>query len=319
MRLFVTLRIKKDCILQDSSKTHPFFNLRSRNTKIIWIYSTYVRVIDAKLAVYKKYAKHLDMKNTLLYHTLEKHDEICKFSGGEKLASLFDYVTSIKKNVLNCVLQDILKAAVDKVLSEENIKRTCNAVDLWDGENHVGTINSPSYRCRSAFTIERIANNLRKCTLELIANELASEICRNFLQDIQSNIQKELKRELFRLPIVIPEKYLANNMLPMSVALVSVFIPTIGPFIALATLISTFIWSVDFTSETCRNKVAVNIYYHISQRKQSLIEEMLLYLKELCDHAQRDLDSVCEQISYLKKAISPIDQHDCKYIFFIFL
>lgn len=89
------------------------------------IHSKSLRVIEAKLKVYKEYQAVIDSSNIFLQHVDDDFDEIAKLSVHNKLTRLCDDVQTLCKSVDLEYLNKILETAVDNALTEENISGLC--------------------------------------------------------------------------------------------------------------------------------------------------------------------------------------------------
>lgn len=90
------------------------------NICVILINSKSVRVIEAKLLVYRKYKEIIKSRNILLHHAFENLDEIRVKIIVHKLSSLKDTIVLLSDFTLNC-LELILKDVTNEALSMVNI------------------------------------------------------------------------------------------------------------------------------------------------------------------------------------------------------
>ena len=99
---------------------------------MIWVESTSLHAIDAKLEVYKEYENYLTSTDILLHHKFEDPNEICKRSALHRLNFLSEVVSAIKDGVSSDYLPTVLQNVTEQELSLENLKAVCNKVYLKD-------------------------------------------------------------------------------------------------------------------------------------------------------------------------------------------
>lgn len=91
--------------------------------KVILIHSKSVRVIEAKLKVYREYKSVIDAKNIFLQHVYDDFEKVVKLSVHNKLTWLCGVVKPLRNN-LN-YLNMILKNDTDSVFAENNLLELC--------------------------------------------------------------------------------------------------------------------------------------------------------------------------------------------------
>lgn len=87
------------------------------------IHSKSLRVIEAKLKVYREYKTDIDSSNIFLQHVYDDFGEVSKLSVHNKLTWLLDAVKSLRWNMY--YLYRIVKNFTDIVLTEKNILKLC--------------------------------------------------------------------------------------------------------------------------------------------------------------------------------------------------
>lgn len=87
------------------------------------IHSKSLRVIEAKLKVYREYKTDIDSSNIFLQHVYDDFGEVSKLSVHNKLTWLLDAVKTFRCSLDN--LNTILKNVTDIVLKEKNILTLC--------------------------------------------------------------------------------------------------------------------------------------------------------------------------------------------------
>lgn len=83
------------------------------------IHSKSLRVIEAKLRVYREYKTVIDSGKIFLQHVYDDFEEISKLSAHSKMTWLCSVIKTLRNN-LDC-LNTILENDMDRVLTEENI------------------------------------------------------------------------------------------------------------------------------------------------------------------------------------------------------
>lgn len=99
---------------------------------MIWVESTSLHAIDAKLEVYKEYENYLTSTDILLHHKFEDPNEICKRNALQRLNFLSKVVIAIKDGVSSDYLPTVLQNVTEQELSLENLKAVCNKVYIKD-------------------------------------------------------------------------------------------------------------------------------------------------------------------------------------------
>lgn len=87
------------------------------------IHSKSLRVIEAKLKVYREYKTDIDSSNIYLQHVYDDFGEVSKLSVHNKLTWLLDAVKTLCYNL--DYLNTVLKNVTDMVLTEKNILKLC--------------------------------------------------------------------------------------------------------------------------------------------------------------------------------------------------
>ena len=149
-------------------------------TRVIWICSKAVRIVEAKLRVFKKYKHLIATQHVLLHHESETHYDIFKSSG------MHTDIIKAFAALTDEVFETILRISASKAWSWEIIEELSYKVDLWNDNNHVGNVNSAEYRCRSAKTVNKMRDMLMKDTWEASMKCLISQIGSEIHQYIES-------------------------------------------------------------------------------------------------------------------------------------
>lgn len=296
-----------DFFLQDTSKKADFFQReRSIDTvKLIWIYSKSVRVIDAKLCVFKEYEPMIT-ENVLLYHEYEGFEEIAKLSGKQKMHSLIEVLTCIKATVLSDSLQAIIEGAADKAFSLEGIENLCYEVCLQDGYSYIGTVGSPSYCCRSFFTVNRIKGELVRETYEKLSKLLGSEIYKGILECIEFQVGRSLENEFPDLKL--------DTQLQNVFTIAALFDTCLHAHIRAISMVQSLFSPVDINDVVWRGNVAKEIHNTVRRHINTILRSVLPKIMDICTRTISDLDKVLKQLEPYKEGMTKLSQQECKYI-----
>lgn len=111
--------------LKNSNDWERFLQADQRDpVKVILVHSKSMRVIEAKLKVYRKYKTVIDSSNLFLQHVYDDVEKISKLSVHNKLTWLSDAVKTFRKNLK--YLNTILKSDIDDILTEEYLLELCH-------------------------------------------------------------------------------------------------------------------------------------------------------------------------------------------------
>lgn len=120
-------------LLKNSNDWERFLQANQKvPVKVILIHSKSVRVLEAKLKIYREYKTAIDSSNILLQHEYDDIEEISKLSAHNKLTWLCDAVKTFRIN-LN-YLNKILKYETDSVLNEYDLEELCHC-ELFSSDN----------------------------------------------------------------------------------------------------------------------------------------------------------------------------------------
>lgn len=93
-------------------------------SKIILISCKSLKIVKAKLRVYKKYKHTINERKLFLQHEYEEFDDVAKMVAYQKLKSFCSYVESVK-NAFSVDLYKIITDYVGKPLTASKIKEMC--------------------------------------------------------------------------------------------------------------------------------------------------------------------------------------------------
>lgn len=110
--------------IKDSYGWKRFLQAKQKDqVKVILIHSKSLRVIEAKLKVYREYKTDIDSSNIFLQHVYDDFGEVSKLSVHNKLTWLLDAVKSLRWNMY--YLYRVVKTFTDIVLTEKTILKLC--------------------------------------------------------------------------------------------------------------------------------------------------------------------------------------------------
>lgn len=120
-------------ILKSSDDWERFLQANQKDrVKVILIRSKSVRVIEAKLKVYREYNTVIESSNIFLQHEYDDFEKVSKLSVHKKLTWLCGVVKTFRNNLNN--LNRILKNETNSVLTEDYLKELCEH-ELFLNEN----------------------------------------------------------------------------------------------------------------------------------------------------------------------------------------
>lgn len=283
-------------------------------TKVIWIHSESIRMIDAKLKVFQEYEQNVCHENILMYHDLEENkDEIFKLSGRQMLESLYEKTRSQKGKVPDQSLHLILEEAANRALTKEQIREFCESVGLHYKGDHVGKCGDRAYTCYSKSTVDIIKQNLVEETLEKTAKLLGKEICRGISEHIRPNVQKSVDEQVMNLKYSISDELMPIIGVVLHPLIVRIFQDVIEIIFAAWAYIVIFFRTINVNSLRWRWKVADEIHSVISEKIKDIINTILPYVKEICDITRDDIETVCKKIEKCKEEITLPGKEKSKY------
>lgn len=132
------------------------------------IHSKSLRVIEAKLRVYREYKTVIDSGKILLHHVYDDFEEISKLSAHSKMTWLCSVVKTLR-NTLDC-LNTILEKDMDRVLTEENILTPSQNAFVWMCFPKISTLGKNE---------KLILSTLEK-TIEVLGLTIYNEVSKHF-------------------------------------------------------------------------------------------------------------------------------------------
>lgn len=254
--------------MQDPEDRSNFFDVtRSDLVKVILVEGIWQSVSKTKEKVYQNYKQYIDSGMFYLHHESEQYVEVAKLSAIQKINSYRQYVESIRVSIPLDNIQDIVKNAADRALTEERIKRLCYDTYV-DG---IGRTNSNPYYVRFFLTLHRIKSELKEKTIESIKEGLGSEIC----AEIKTHLTLEIQGKL-QLDIILDAFNLVSTAIIASMLLVmaSLMNPITGVVAAVAAGLITFFSGQNVNSRSWRESVAMEIFKEVSNNRVVIVKEL---------------------------------------------
>ena len=282
-------------------------------TRVIWIHSESIRMIDAKLMVFRKYEQKLCREKILMHHEYEEDiDDILMLSGRQKLDYLYEKTISQKEKVPDQSLHQILLEAADRALTKREIRNVCESVYIQHGGYHVGRVGYSAYICHSKFTVDEIKAELVQETLKetaiLFGAQIGQGISRHIIPDIQetlddkfSELRKNISDELYPIIGLVVQPFLVRILIRLRDMIYSIW-----------SVVVVFFLSVNINSQDWRWSVADEIYGVVSRNKLPIVREILPHVKGMCAITRNDIESVCRRIEEFKQEIVLSDQEKSK-------
>lgn len=268
--------------LQNQSEEEQFFALDSDKTaRVIWIHGDTVPLFEAMLFVYQKYKSYKNFKNILIHHEFDENlDLIRKLVVVQKVKSLYETVKSLLE-VFPPEFDKELKEALKETLSEESVRKTCDAVILQDDD-----------------TLEPNAMKIKQKLSKEITESFDLLVCHKIIKCIDEKATKNIKN--FKSSC---KSTSTSTVKSMAISFSSSFEENITSALS------------DIETENYRNQIA-HICADLFDKKRELIcEEIVNQLREIFRITSSRLRGLLECINYLKNAFAWSDQGKCKYTY----
>lgn len=273
--------------------------------KVILIESNLQNIIETKYEVYHKYKWYFPTEHVHVQHISEQFVEIAKLSGKRKIESFKHVIESIRESIPLHSIEFIVRKAVNRALSKENITQLCNDAVIAECGNSM----SDAYYCRSGSTIERLKGELVKKTMKSVSNHLGSEISAEIQKHIESEIKSKFDPSLFNFNFGLASSVIVDTLSVGAIALVTALIfPMAGLFIAVVGSLMTLFSAVNVNSPLWRRDVANEIYKKVSDKKQKVLEELASDMKKRCEKTADQLTGIIRQLEDHLRRIHLIDQ-----------
>lgn len=241
--------------------------------------------------------------------------EIAKLSAHRKIVSYKHVIESIRESIPLHSIENIVRDAVNRTLSKENITQLCNDAVIEES----GNSRSDPYYCRSGSTIKRLKKELVKKTLDSVSQYLGSEISVEIQKHIESELRGKFDPSSFVFDFGLASLVLLETFSFGALALVAGLInPLAGLLVAFVGGLVTFFTAVNVNDPSWRRNVANEIYEKVSENKQKVIKELTSDIKKRCEVTADHLTRVIRQLEDHIRRIHLIDQKAREYFVVIF-
>lgn len=296
-------------IFKDARQKLDFFQRKNQNlVKVFLIKGGFHRVLQAKKKAYQKYKQYFNFERFYLHHESEEYTEVAKLSAHRKIVSYKEFVESVRESIPLQNIEQIVKDAVNRVLSKESITELCFDVVIRES----GNTNSNPYYCRSGSTIHVLKKELLRRTVDSVSKYLGSEICNEIQRHIQTDIQSRFSIDtdsIYTVPLL-------SNELFFSV-IAFILHPVLGFLIAFLSAVGTYIFAVNVNSQSWRRNVANEIYKHVDKNKEKIVTELSSNIRTRCKITADHLKLIADSLEEFTSSIHLNDQDTRELFFFI--
>lgn len=268
--------------------------------KVILIEGIWQDISNTKKIVYQKYKPHIDSGKLHLHHVSEKFDEVAKLSAHQKIISYKQHVESIRGSFPLHSIEDIVKKAVSRALTYENIRDVCRQAYI----SEIGNIHCASYTTRSIFTLNRISVQLKDKTKESITRYLGTEICSELKNHIRLEPGNTLRLEFIQ---DVLGKATGVVLASMLIVMISVVNPIAGVIAAAGAGIVTVLAGTDVNSTSWRDMIANEIYKEVSNQRITIENEFSSLLRQNMNVASDHLNAVAKSMDDFRRRLDQID------------
>lgn len=264
-----------NCIFKDAGQRFDFFYRKNQNlVKVILIKGGFHSVLQAKKKTYQKYNQFFNSERFHLHHESEEYTEVAKLSANQKALSYKQFVESVGESISLQNIEKIVKHAVNRALSRENITELCFDAVLQES----GNTNSNPYYCRLSSTFNRLKQELMRKTVESVSKYLGSEICNEIEKHIKTEFQRKISIDTDSIYTVLSfsSLMLLETMLTVIATILN---PLLGILVAIITALGTFVFAVNVNSRSWRRDVANAIYEQCDKNKEKVLKELSSIIK----------------------------------------
>lgn len=275
---------------------------------MILIYSKSLRVIEAKLRVYREYQNIIDPGNIYLHHVYEDLEELAKLSAHKKISNLHRCVRDLKNTFDIENVPYLIQYVADTVLTEEKIRGLCFGVRI----NDIGNVESNPFICCSEREVKKIRDILIKETLKKIGECLKSELCVREIMLFHSQLKVDL-RSYFKFYPFSLNPYL-NQYLTLGLIILFRDIPMLRMHVYTYIFFLYEFTGVDVNSKGWRKSIADDIYINILKKRDTILQDIsqdiLQRITRLRRSTAKELESVLGNLRGQLKNISVLQQSE---------
>lgn len=274
---------------------------RTDLVKVILAEGIWQSVSKTKEKVYQNYKQYID--SGMFHHESEQYVEVAKLSAIQKINSYKQYVESIRASIPLDNIQDIVKNAADRALTEEKIKNLCYDAYV-DG---IGSTNSDPYYVRFFLTLHRIKSELKEKNIESIKECLGSEICAEIKRHLTLQIQGKLQLHIILDALNLVSTVILASMLLIMTSLIN---PITGVVAAVATGLITFLSGQNVNSRSWREYVDMEIFKEVSNNRDDIIKELMSHLWNTFHVTSDHLKTVAENLEDYRRRIAFVEKEN---------
>lgn len=226
--------------------------------------------------------------------------KLAKLSARQKLFSCKQYVVSIRASIPLHNVEDIVRYAADRALTEEKIIELCCDAYI----NEIGNTYSGPQNIRSIFNLNYIKSELKKKTIESIKESLGSEI----RAEIKKHIKLRLESKL-QLDKILDAINLAIGILLASIVIVIAEVLISFAIIAVVAsgLVTLSSSGQNVNSRSWREGVAKEIYKDLSDNRYKILKEISTHLRRSFNATNEHLKTIAENLEDFIRRIDLID------------
>lgn len=294
-----------------------------------------MRVIEAKLHVYREFENDVSKNNIFLQHILEDYGEIAKRSAHKKISWFCNIIDLLMKSLTLCKLSIIITKALNPFWNQDAIKTMCNNIFVeYSGEN-IGTVNSSSHLCDSKNVAERIKGLLKEKIIAMTTDAISSSICSEIANHFRLQFKIGQKGTAFygfnelsesiRYLIESAVKPHFSKMLSsddespecaefskdfFGEADLSKFSSSSG--MAYAFLHSLDDSAIDVNSKYWREYVANELFCRIRKGNKHIVSNIEVSIGEIFETTKTELRMIYEELRKCQSEMQLVDQKSCK-------
>lgn len=268
--------------------------------------------METKKQVYQKYKQFLNLERFHLQHETEQYTEVAKLSAHQKVVFYKQFVESVRDSIPLEKIEKIVKDAVNRALSKENITELCFDAVIQDS----GNTDSDPYYCRSSSTVKRLKQELMRKTVDSISKYLGSEICSEIQRHIQTEIQSKHSIDTDSIYTVLnfSKLILLEAMVTVIATLLS---PILGVLFAFISFVGTFHFAVNVNSRAWRRDVANEVYEQVDKNKEKLLTKLSSNIRTRCRITRDHLKMIADLLEKFRSSIHLNDQDTRELFFFV--
>lgn len=298
-----------------------------------------MRVIEAKLQVYKEFEDDIKKENIYLQHVLEDYEEIAKRSAHKEISSFCNIIDLLIKSMSLCELRSIITKSFNQVLTQGNLKTIGNNIFVEYSGEKIGTVHSSPHLCFSKNVAERIKDLLERKIISTISDDINSLICFEITNHIRSQVESDKKDPDFKrfdeLPLSI--RHLLDRAVTPHFSKLSSFKfntsdespdyvefpeqlydkPDMSPLtssssMAYASSLAYDDSTIDINSRYWREDFANELFCRIKHGSEHVISHIEVTIRAIFKTTNTELQKVYEGLRKCQSGMELVDQKICK-------